>query len=287
MLTTSPPDTKILFRRNIKERLQAIAPFLRYDHNPYLVVTTADPRNNTNLYWVVDAYTSTDHYPYSDGGEHGFNYMRNSVKIIIDAYNGDVDFYIADAQDPIIQSWQKVFPTLFKPLTSMPQTLQRHLRYPEEFFGVQSERLLAYHMTDVQVFYNKEDQWEIPQEIYNNETQSIDPYYLIMKFPNEDDEEFIILHPYTPISRPNLIAWLAGRSDGDRYGKLLLYQFPKQKLVYGPDQIEALINQDPIISQQISLWDNDGSSVIQGNLLVIPIDQSLLYVEPIYLEAER
>jgi uncharacterized membrane protein (UPF0182 family) len=213
--------------------------------------------------------------------------MRNSVKIIIDAYNGDVDFYIVDPQDPIIQSWQKVFPSLFMPLTSMPETLQRHLRYPEEFFGVQSERLLAYHMTDVQVFYNREDQWEIPQEIYNNETQSIDPYYLIMKFPNEDDEEFIILHPYTPISRPNLIAWLAGRSDGDRYGKLLLYQFPKQKLVYGPDQIEALINQDPIISQQISLWDNDGSSVIQGNLLVIPIDQSLLYVEPIYLEAER
>jgi uncharacterized protein len=279
------PETKILFRRNINARVREIAPFLYYDKNPYLVAV--DTGNNNYLSWIIDAYTTSEHYPYSDPGSYGFNYIRNSVKVVINAYNGDTTFYITDPEDPIIKTWRKIFPELFKPLSEMPTNLKAHIRYPLDLFEVQSERLLTYHMTDPQVFYNREDQWEIPQEVYASEYQPIEPYYLIMKLPIAISEEFILLHPYTPTSRPNLIAWLAARSDGENYGKLLLYQFPKQRLIYGPNQIEALINQDPIISQQISLWDRQGSKAIQGNLLVIPIDQSLLYVEPLYIEAEQ
>ncbi|NEP14231.1 MAG: UPF0182 family protein [Symploca sp. SIO2C1] len=285
------PQTKLLFRRNINQRIRAIAPFLRYDYDPYIV--SADIGNDNRLgtdnylYWIVDAYTTSNHYPYSDPGQHEFNYIRNSVKVVIDAYHGDINFYVADPQDPIIQTWIKIFPNLFKPLEAMPEALRSHIRYPEDLFQVQSERLLIYHMTDPQVFYNREDLWQSPQEIYGAEAQPLAPYYLIMKLPTETSEEFILLHPYTPARRNNLIAWLAGRSDGAQYGKLLLYQFPKQELIYGPEQIEALINQDPTISGQISLWNRQGSSATQGNLLVIPIEQSLLYVEPLYLEAER
>jgi uncharacterized membrane protein (UPF0182 family) len=285
------PETKLLFRRNINERLQVIAPFLQYDRDPYLVVAdigdNPQRRTKNTLYWIVDAYTISDRYPYSDPGENKFNYIRNSVKVVIDAYNGDATFYIADAEDPIIKTWSKIFPELFQPLQNMPLALHNHIRYPEDYFSTQSERLLTYHMKDPQVFYNREDQWQIPKEIYGTEAKPVAPYYLIMELPESNTGEFILLHPYTPVSRPNLIAWLAGRSDGEQYGKLLLYQFPKQKLVYGPNQIEALINQDPKISQQISLWNREGSQVIQGNLLVIPIEQSLLYVEPLYLVAKE
>jgi uncharacterized membrane protein (UPF0182 family) len=285
------PETKLLFRRDIQNRVRAIAPFLNYDRDPYLIVADrSDQKDKTQksyLYWILDAYTTSDRYPYSDPGSHQFNYIRNSVKVVIDAYNGDVNFYVADPQDPLIQTWNKIFPRLFKPLEAIPASLLRHLRYPEDMFSTQSERLLTYHMTDPQVFYNREDQWEIPEEIYGTESQSVEPYYLIIKLPTATEEEFILLHPYTPTSRPNLIGWLAARSDGENYGKLLLYKFPKQKLVYGPNQIEALINQDPIISQQISLWNREGSRAIQGNLLIIPIEDSLLYVEPLYIEAER
>lgn len=285
------PETKVLFRRNINRRVKAIAPFLRYDKDPYLVVADGGDTNTYGeknyLYWIIDAYTTTDHYPYSDPGNNNFNYIRNSVKVIINAYNGDINFYIADRNDPILKTWQKIFPELFKPIDKMPINLLEHIRYPIDLFTVQSDRLLSYHMTDAQVFYNREDQWETPQEIYGDATQPIDPYYLIMKLPTEVSEEFILLMPYTPTSRPNLVAWLAARSDGQQYGKLLLYQFPKQRLIYGYDQVEALINQDPVISQQISLWNRQGSKAIQGNLLVIPIEQSLLYVEPLYLEAEK
>ncbi len=284
------PDTKVLFRRNIQDRIRAVAPFLHYDDNPYLVVADAgNPQQGEKnyLYWVIDAYTTSAKYPYSDSGRNKFNYIRNSVKVVVNAYNGHVDYYVADAKDPIIMSWQKIFPDLFKSLDEMPDNLKGHIRYPVDLFKSQSERLLTYHMNDVQVFYNREDQWEVPLEIYNNRQQPIDPYYLIMKLPFANQEEFILLHPYTPISRPNLIGWLAGRADDENYGKLLLYNFPKQKLIYGPNQVEALINQEPVISQQISLWNREGSRVIQGNLLVIPIEQSLLYVEPIYLEAEE
>ncbi len=281
------PETKILFRRNINERIRAIAPFLRYDSDPYLVA--ADTGNSStdpsHLYWIIDGYTISNRYPYADIGNEGINYIRNSVKVIIDAYHGTVDFYISDTQDPIIKSWSTIFPNLFKPLDTMPVNLRSHLRYPVDLFKIQSERLMTYHMTDPQVFYNREDQWQIPNEVYGDKPQPVEPYYLITSLPNVPFEEFVLLLPYTPKQRTNLIAWLAARSDGDNYGKLLLYEFPKQRLVYGTEQIEARINQDPEISQQISLWNRQGSRVIQGNLLVIPIKESLLYVEPIYLEA--
>lgn len=283
------PQTKVLFRRNINQRIRAIAPFLRYDYDPYIVTvdlndTEPDVRQS-HLYWIIDAYTTSDRYPYSDPGENKFNYIRNSVKAVIDAYHGNVTFYIADPSDPIIQTWSKIFPGLFKPLDTMPASLRRHIRYPQDFYKVQSERLLTYHMRDPQVFYNREDLWRIPQEIYGGEAQQVEPYYLIMKLPTAESEEFILLQPYTPVARNNLIGWLAARSDGEQYGNLLLYQFPKQELVYGPEQVEALVNQNPVISEQISLWNRQGSRAIQGNLLVIPVKQSLLYVEPVYLEA--
>ncbi|GAX37031.1 UPF0182 family protein [Nodularia sp. NIES-3585] len=296
------PDTKVLFRRNIKERIQAIAPFLQFDSDPYLVAADGSPDNgdgdfpsNGNyLYWIVDAYTTSDRYPYSDTTSAEINYIRNSVKIVIDAYHGTVNFYIADTRDPIINTWSKIFPHTFKPLSDLPATLLSHIRYPVDYFKIQSERLMTYHMTDPQVFYNREDQWQIPNEIYGSEARPVDPYYLITSLPTvpfvdaaSAREEFILLLPYTPRQRSNLIAWLAARSDGENYGKLLLYVFPKERLVFGPEQIEARINQDPVISQQISLWNRQGSRAVQGNLLIIPIEQSLLYVEPIYLEATQ
>jgi hypothetical protein len=284
------PDTKVLFRRNINQRVRAIAPFLRYDRDPYLVA--ADPQNpevepQSYQYWIIDAYTTSDRYPYSHPASDRINYIRNSVKVVVDAYHGSVDFYVADPSDPIISTWSKIFPDLFKPLSAMPESIRTHIRYPIDFFKIQSEQLMTYHMTDPQVFYNREDQWQIPTEVYGNQPQLVEPYYLITSLPTVPFEEFILFLPFTPQQRTNLIAWLAARSDGENYGKLLLYVFPKQRLVYGPEQIEARINQDPVISQLISLWNRQGSRVIQGNLLIIPIEQSLLYVEPLYLEATQ
>ncbi|MDZ8189562.1 MAG: UPF0182 family protein [Nostoc sp. ChiSLP02] len=289
------PDTKVLFRRNIKQRIEAIAPFLQFDSDPYLVSADANannsnpeyPNGKSYLYWIVDAYTTSDRYPYSDADSNGINYIRNSVKVVVDAYHGIVNFYIADRNDPLIATWSRIFPNTFKPFSAMPLALRNHIRYPEDFFKIQSERLMTYHMTDPQVFYNREDQWQIPNEIYGSEARPVEPYYLITSLPTVPFEEFILFLPYTPKQRTNLIAWLAARSDSVNYGKLLLYIFPKERLVYGPEQIEARINQDPVISQQISLWNRQGSRAIQGNLLVIPIEQSLLYVEPIYLEATQ
>ncbi|MEH2241304.1 UPF0182 family protein [Nostoc sp.] len=291
------PDTKVLLRRNVKQRIQAIAPFLKFDSDPYLVAAAANqdfPSNLSYLYWIVDAYTTSDRYPYSDTGSDGINYIRNSIKVVIDAYQGTVKFYIADPTDPIIATWSTIFPKMFKPFSTMPVNLRSHTRYPVDFFKIQSERLMTYHMTDPQVFYNREDQWQIPNEIYGSEPRPVEPYYLITSLPTvtfvdaaSRREEFILLLPYTPKQRTNLIAWLAARSDGKNYGRLLLYVFPKERLIYGPEQIEARINQDPVISRQISLWNRQGSRAIQGNLLVIPIEQSLLYVEPIYLEATQ
>ncbi|MCT7994009.1 UPF0182 family protein [Laspinema olomoucense] len=294
------PETKVLFRRNIKDRIRAIAPFLEFDSDPYLVVantrlyesgiTPAEqqfPESDNYLYWIIDAYTISDRYPYSEPTSQEFNYIRNSVKVVVDAYNGKVKLYIADPSDPLVQSWQEIFPNLLQPLDAMPVALRSHIRYPQDFFAVQSERLLTYHMTDPKVFYNREDQWRVPNEIYGSKQQVVEPYYLIMKLPTEVSEEFILLNLFTPMSRNNLIGWMGGRADGINYGNLLLYQFPKQQLVYGPEQIEARINQDPVISQQISLWNRQGSQALQGNLLVIPIERSLLYVEPLYIEAEE
>jgi uncharacterized protein len=289
------PDTRLMFRRNIKRRVRWIAPFLQFDSDPYLVVADAGTNFATPgqasgpnyLYWMIDAYTTSDRYPYSDPGTNAFNYIRNSVKIVVDAYNGSVHFYIADQNDPIIRTWAKIFPSMFEPLSAMPKALASHIRYPQDFSLIQSNQLLTYHMTDPQVFYNREDQWRAPNEIYANKPQVVEPYYLIMELPGEDEGEFVLLRPFTPAQRNNLVAWLAARSDGDQYGRQLLYQFPKQELVFGPEQIEARINQEPEISQRISLWNSQGSRANQGNLLVIPIEQSLLYVEPLYLEAEQ
>ncbi len=291
-------ETKLLFRRNIQDRIKQIAPFLQFDGDPYLVVAdvNAQAASDTSqpvdpegsyLYWVIDAYTTSDRYPYSDPGGQPFNYIRNSVKVVVDAYHGSVLFYVADTTDPIIQTWARLFPKLFQPLEAMPLALFAHIRYPEDYFLVQSNQLLVYHMTDPRIFYNREDTWRAPNEIYANESQVVEPYYLIMRLPEAEEEEFILLRPFTPSQRNNLIAWLAARSDGSQYGRMLLYRFPKQELVYGPEQIEARINQDPEISQRISLWNTQGSRANQGNLLVIPIEESLLYVEPLYLEAEQ
>ncbi|HEY9826565.1 MAG TPA: UPF0182 family protein, partial [Stenomitos sp.] len=282
-------SSKLLLRRNVQERAKAIAPFLRYDSDPYLVAAEIPeaPSDASRLFWMIDAYTASDRYPYADGGNLPLNYIRNSVKVVVDAYHGSVQFYIADPSDPIIQRWAAIFPELFQPLSKMPASLQQHLRYPVDFLKLQSERLLTYHMTDPQVFYNREDQWQIPMEVYGDRPRQVDPYYVISRLPTVPYEEFLLLLPFTPQARTNLIAWLAARSDGENYGKLLLYTFPKQRLIYGPAQIEARINQDPSISQQISLWNRQGSRAIQGNLLVIPIQQSLLYVEPLYLEATQ
>ncbi|HEY9643871.1 MAG TPA: UPF0182 family protein, partial [Coleofasciculaceae cyanobacterium] len=292
------PQTKLLFRRQIDQRVQAIAPFLKFDSDPYLVVVDTggkawqargqnDPADQSYLYWMIDAYTVSDRYPYSDPNTNNFNYIRNSVKVVVDAYHGSVNFYVADAQDPVIRSWQRIFPGMFQPIEQMPSALRQHIRYPQDLYGIQTEQLMAYHMTDPVVFYNREDQWRASNEIYAGKQQQVEPYYLITKLPTGNDEEFILLRPFTPAQRTNLIAWMAARSDGNQYGKMLLYVFPKQKLVFGPEQIEARINQDPAISGRISLWNRQGSRAVQGNLLVIPIEQSLLYVEPLYLEAEQ
>ncbi len=289
-------DSQILLRRQVGQRVRAIAPFLSLDKEPYLVVADTGPSNPSrasklqepnHLYWIVDAYTTSNHYPYADPEADQFNYIRNSVKVVVDAYTGAVDFYAVDLQDPILQAWQRVFPGLFQPLSAMPAELYQHTRYPKDLFQVQAHRLLKYHMTDPVVFYNQEDQWQLPTEIYDGQLQQVASYYLIMKLPEGEQEEFILLYPFTPLNRPNLIAWLAARSDGKNYGKLLLYQFPKQELIFGPEQLEARINQDPAISEKISLWNRDGSRLIQGNLLVIPLERSLLYVEPLYLKAEQ
>jgi hypothetical protein len=299
-------DTRLLYRRRITDRVQTVAPFLRFDNDPYLVVADIEEDSRTwranptalenleepsvepnYLYWIIDAYTTSDRYPYSDPLNNDFNYIRNSVKVVIDAYNGAMRFYIADAADPIIQTWDRLLPGMLQPIESMPPALFEHIRYPQDYFEVQSNQLMTYHMIDPQVFYNREDQWRAPNEIYANEAQEVQPYYLIMRLPDEDSEEFIQLRPFTPAQRNNLVAWLAASSTGDRYGEMLLYRFPKQVLVFGPEQIEARINQDPAISQRISLWNTQGSRAIQGNLLVIPLERSLLYVEPLYLEAEQ
>ena len=289
------PNTRLMYRRNIKARVQQIAPFIDFDDDPYLVIADIDDAyaparedgEENYLYWMIDAYTRSDRYPYSDPERNSFNYIRNSVKVVIDAYNGSVHFYIADETDPIIRTWARIFPNMFEPLSAMPASLRTHIRYPNDFSLIQSNQLFTYHMTDPQVFYNREDLWRAPNEIYANEEQVVRPYYITMELPNEEAGEFVLLRPFTPARRNNLIALLAARSDGDNYGKQLLYEFPKQELIFGPEQIEARINQEPDISQRISLWNTQGSRANQGNLLVVPIDDSVLYVEPLYLEAEQ
>ncbi len=281
------PKTQLLLHRSIVDRVHKLAPWLLLDQDPYLAIARAPQSKSNHLYWILDGYTTSSRYPYADPGRGQFNYIRNSVKVSIDAYDGSTQFYVSSPQDPILQTWKKILPDMWQPLQNMPISLRSHLRYPTDLFQIQSDRLRTYHMQDPQVFYNREDLWQIPQEIYGGKSQAVQPYYVITKLPTAADEEFLLLSPFTPSQRTNLIAWLAARSDGEQYGKLLLYQFPKQQLVYGTEQIESLIDQDPAISQQIGLWNRQGMSAVKGNLLVIPIESSLLYVEPLYLEAQQ
>lgn len=269
-------ESRVLMYRNITERVQKVVPFLRLDNDPYLVIS------NGRLFWIYDAYTVSDQFPYSETIPGFGNYVRNSVKIVIDAYDGSMNFYIADPKDPIILTYRDIFPNLFKDLGEMPEDLRKHIRYPSDLFSIQTFIFATYHMKTPQVFYNKEDQWEIPEI----DGEIMQPYYTIMKLPSKEKEEYILMLPFTPMGKANLSAWMVARSDGDHYGKLVVYTFPKQKLIYGPNQIVARINQDAEVSRQISLWDQRGSSVIQGNLLVIPIDEGLIYVRPLYLKAD-
>jgi len=274
-------QSQLLYRRNIRERVQHIAPFLKLDSDPYIVV------DNGKLYWIMDAYTTSGRYPYSQPTPGGINYIRNSVKVVINTYDGSVNFYLIEPDDAIVRTYGAIFPTLFRPLEEMPESLREHLRYPLDLFQIQASVYQTYHMKDARVFYNKEDVWTIPVETYSDAERSMEPYYVIMRLPGEEQEEFVLMLPFTPTQKDNMITWLAGRSDGDKYGKLIAYNFPKDKLIYGPRQIEARINQNPTISSQFTLWGQKGSRVIRGNLLVIPIEQSILYVEPIYLQAEK
>ena len=271
-------ESRIIYNRNINERVKAIAPFLRFDGDPYMVVD-----KNGRLKWIIDAYTFSNRLPYSKPLQGGINYMRNSVKAVVDAYDGTLSFYISDPNDVMVKVYARMFPGLFKPLTAMSDDLRRHVRYPHQFLQVQAAMFSAYHMTDPKVFYNKENLWQIPAL----GEKPMEPYYTIMKLPGEKVEEYILLLPFTPSKRDNLAAWLTARCDGENYGKIRAYTFPRDRLIYGPKQIDARINQDSFISQQLTLWNQRGSEVIRGSLLVIPIEKSLLYVQPLFLAADK
>ncbi len=271
-------ESRIMINRAILDRATKVTPFLRYDQDPYLVIT-----DEGRLVWILDGYTTTDQMPYAMPLRGVGNYIRNSAKVTIDAYDGRITAYISSPDDPLIRAYAAAFPGLLQPLDAMPADIRAHLRYPQDLFRIQSHLFATYHMQDPQIFYNKEDLWAIPQK----GEQDMEPYYTIMKLPGETREEFILMIPYTPAKRDNMAAWLAARSDGAHYGKLIVFLFPKQKLVYGPRQIEARIDQDALVSQQLTLWTQRGSQAIRGSLLVIPIEDSLLYVEPLYLAASE
>lgn len=269
-------ESRVLYYRNIMQRVKMVAPFLLFDQDPYMVVT-----GDGRLVWIVDAYTVSNRMPYSKPIDRRINYIRNSVKAVIDAYDGSLTFYISDPSDILIKVYSRIFPGMFKSLGEMPLELRQHIRYPSRFLQVQASMFALYHMTDPKVFYNKEDLWEVP--VFSE--KPMEPYYTIMKLPGERKEEYILLLPYTPAKRDNLAAWFAARCDEPNYGKLLVYTFPRDRLIYGPKQVDARINQDSYISQQLTLWSQRGSQVIRGSLLVIPIERSLLYVQPLYLSA--
>ncbi len=304
LLSTYPNDkSRIMFRRNIMERIKKLAPFLKFEDDPYIVNT------NGKLVWMIDAYTTSDNYPYSESYSHveqvqykqgnltrdafsnqnsfgTANYIRNSVKVTVDAYDGSVDFYIFDQDDPIIKVWAKIFPDLFKPRSAMPKALEEHIRYPVDYLVAQGMVYAKYHMTDPAVFYNQEDLWVPATETYYGRTVTVEPYYIMWGFPGSDEPQFSLILPFTPKNRQVMIGWLAGLCDPENYGRFLAYNFPKEKRVLGPQQVETKIDQDRFLSGQLSLWDQRGSSVIRGNVLAIPVDNTIIYVEPIYLKAE-
>jgi len=289
LLTDVKPDSRILYDRLIQGRVKHVMPFLRLDHDPYLVII------NGRLVYVQDAYTTSSRFPYSQlypmgdaqRGRVNINYIRNSVKAVVDAYDGTIDFYISDTSDPLIQTYAKLFPNTFKAMSDMPAGLRQHLRYPEDLFNLQSDVYQNYHMQDPQIFYNKEDAYSRSQEIYLDKPQLMDPYYVIMRLPGQPQPEFMLILPFTPSGKNNANAWLAGRADGEHYGKLLAFKFPNDKLIFGPRQIESRIDQEGAIADQFGKWKGSGSTVIRGNLLFVPVGDSYIYVEPIYLQSQQ
>jgi uncharacterized membrane protein (UPF0182 family) len=282
-------DSALLMRRNIRERVSTLAPFVLFDPDPYMVVGS-----DGALYWIIDGFTSSSRYPYArhlNLGNRRVNYLRNSVKAVVDAYNGSVRFYVFDSADPLIQSYRKIFPSLFTDAGDMPGFLREHVRYAELMFRAQASVYSMYHVENEQVFYNREDIWTVAQQGRSQQGQgiadAIDPLFVLTRFPGSEQLEFVSIQSFTPASRNNLIGWLAGRSDGEHYGKLRAYTFPKTRFIDGPLQIQARIDQDPQLSSQLTLWNQQGSTVIRGSLLVMPLDDTLVFVEPIYLQAER
>ncbi len=273
-------DSKIIIRRNIVERIRELAPFLRFDQDPYIFTSEG------KLFWMIDAYTVSNRFPYSTRlGD--INYIRNSVKAVVDAYSGEVKFYVVDEKDPVLKTYWKIFPDLFTDFDEMPLEQKKHIRFPIDLFKIQINMFSTYHMTDPQVFYNREDLWEIPKEIFQREEIEVEPYYVVMKPIGQKMSQFLLMQPLNPAKKNNMIAWVYAVSDLENYGQLNVFKFPKEKLLFGPFQIESRIDQDPAISQQLTLWSQEGSQVIRGNLLVIPIEDGLLYVEPVYLQASK
>mgnify|MGYP000122957829 FL=1 len=277
-------NSKIVINRNIEKRVQTIMPYLTYEEDPYMCTVDG------NLYWIIDAYTTSNKYPYSEPYDEfsgNVNYIRNSVKVVIDAYNGNTNYYIVDKKDPIAQTYKKIYPDLFKNGDDMPAGIKKHIRYPHLMFETQAKTYERYHMTDMKVFYQKEDAWAVSNEMYGTEETEMGSQYYVMSLPGETKTEFVSSIPYTPRDKKNMTGLFVARNDGENYGKLILYQLPKSKVVYGPMQVEAQIDQNTEISKEFSLWESNGSSYSRGNMFVIPIEDSLLYVEPVYLEAKN
>jgi uncharacterized membrane protein (UPF0182 family) len=283
-------QSRLLMRRNVRERVAALAPFLTFDQDPYMVIG-----DDGRLFWIIDAFTTSDGYPYathSNLDDNSINYMRNSVKAVIDAYNGTTTFYVFDTEDPVLATYRRIFPSLFQDAALMRADLRKHVRYPEKLFKLQAEVYGLYHMTDPQVFFNREDLWTVATQTGSGSDgqqvpQEMDPNFVLMKLPDESGMEFVEILPFTPANRNNLIGWIAGRSDGAHYGTSVVYDFPKTKLVDGPQQIESRIDQNAQLSGQLTLWNQQGSHVLRGSLLVIPSGKALLYAEPIYLQAQQ
>lgn len=285
------PDSRLLLRRQVNRRLEALAPFLHFKSKPYLVTARLEGASGFNprqhQYWLLDGFTNSRSYPYSDKNPSGMRYFRNPVKAVVDAYDGRVWLYVSDATDPILRTWRRAFPELFQPLEQMPPALLRHIQVPQSQFAIQAERLLRYHVTDVRTFYNGDDVWSVPLEIYGSSNKEVRPYQVTLQLPNQARPEFALLLPFSPLKRTNLVGWLAARNDPPNYGEQVLVRFPQQRLLLGPQQVSSLIEQDPVISYQFGLWNRQGSRLFHGNMLVLPVGRGLLYVEPIYLQSKN
>jgi uncharacterized membrane protein (UPF0182 family) len=284
-------DSRLFIRRQVNQRLNALLPFLRFESQPYLVTVRLKEKDgfssNQHQYWMLDGFTTSSSYPYSDANKAGIRYFRNPVKAVVDAHNGKVWLYVSDAKDPILRTWRRAFPDLFRPLSAMPPELLAHIQVPQSQFNIQAERLLRYHVTNVRTFYNGDDVWSIPLEIYGSSNVPVRPYHVTIQLPGQGRPEFVLLLPFSPLKRANMVGWLAARNDPPYYGQLQLVRFPQQRLLLGPQQVSALIEQDPSISYQFGLWNRVGSRLIHGNLLVLPVGDGILYVEPIYLQSKN